>query len=137
MPIWARAAWILNSPRLGFVYKRRIASIALSVTCLTPGGLAWGLASSPRGAPLGPALEDPVDGGGTDLKVAGDGLGAPAVRVQRHHRRPAISPFGDVVEAREALHEPQGYGFFVEDAPHRLVVGAPAEADVDGVRYLV
>jgi hypothetical protein len=49
MPICASAAWMRNSPRFGFCWKRRIASMAFRVTFLTPGGLPWGLSSSPSG----------------------------------------------------------------------------------------
>jgi hypothetical protein len=38
-----------NSPRWGFSWKWRIASIALSVTFLTPWGLPWSLSSRPSG----------------------------------------------------------------------------------------
>ncbi len=49
IPICASAAWILNSPRLGFCWKRLTASMAFRVTLRTPVGLPWGPSSKPSG----------------------------------------------------------------------------------------
>lgn len=100
-------------------------------------GPAVGCVLQARRSLLDPPLEDPVDGGGAYAQVAGDRLRAPAIRVQRDHGRPTVPALGDLVVGREAAHEPQGYGLLLEDAPDRLVVRTPSEADVDGVGYLV
>jgi len=89
------------------------------------------------GSLLGPPLEDPVDGGGADPEVAGDGLDAPAVGVQRDHRRAAVTALGDLVVGREAAHEPKRYGLLREDALDRLTGRAAPEAHVADARDLV
>ena len=72
-----------------------------------------------------------------DAQVAGDGLGAPALGVQRHHCRPALARLGNLVVGREAAHEPLGDGLLFEHPMDSLAVGAPAEAHVDRARDLV
>ena len=57
--------------------------------------------------------------------------------MQGHHRQAALAEFLDLVVGREATHEAQGDGLLFEHPRDRLRVGAPAEADVTGVGYLV
>src|SRR5829696_8494792 len=102
-------------------------------------------AGRPAGAPVletlrsffRPPFQDPVDGRLVDLQVVGDGLGAPALGVQRDHRQPALAPLRHLVVGREAAHHAQGDGLLLEDPGHGLAVGAPPEAHVASVGYLV
>ena len=54
----------------------------------------------------GPPVQDPVDGGLVHSQVAGYGLGAPPLGVQRDHREPALRPLGHLVVGWKAAHVP-------------------------------
>src|SRR5215212_1443864 len=137
MPICAKAAWMRYSPRLGFCCKRLIASMAFSVTFLTPGGRPWGLSSRPSAPCCGPPLEDPVNGGLVYAQVSGDGLRGPSLGVERNHRQPALAALWDLMVWRKAPRDPQGDRLFGQDAPDGLMVGSPAEEYVACVCDLV
>lgn len=64
----------------------------------------------PLGPFLGPPMQDAVDGGLVHPQVAGDGLRASTLGVQRDHRKPALRTLGDLPIGRKAAHEPQEMG---------------------------